>query len=160
MTPFIPFFIVTSLYEVFVEGHLSNLFSLWPHCMKYVLSGRPLNNYFILWGHNEKMYEKFHRTPPTQYIFHTVRSQWEKVWKVSSYSTLSIITSYNEVKMRNGMKGIIVLRPLNKYFIQWGHNEKGMKGVIILHHWVDGVRWHLSDLFSLWPHWQKYLLRG
>ena len=65
MTPFIPFLIVTSLYEVFVEGmefddifytsahcdltvwsiywrdgvwwHLSYFCSLWTHCMKYLL---------------------------------------------------------------------------------------------------------------------------
>jgi hypothetical protein len=157
MTPFIPLLIVTSLTEVFIEWmeyvdtfhtsahcdltdwsiywvngvwwHLSHLCSLWPHCMKYLLS---INKYFIQWGHNEQRYDRCHHTPLTKYILQSVRSQWAEVWKVSSYSIHSINTSYSEVTMSRGVKGVIVLHSLNKYFIQWGHNE-------------------------LWPHWTKYL---
>jgi hypothetical protein len=68
-----------------------------------------------------------------------VRSQWEEIWKVSSYSIHSINTSVSEVTMCRGMKGVIILHSLNKYFIQ-------------------GVWWHLSYLFLLWPHCIKYLL--
>jgi hypothetical protein len=66
--------------------------------------------------------------------------------------------------MRKGMKGVIVLRSLNKYFIHWGHNAERFGRC---HHtlltvwsmyWKDGVRWHLSYLFLLWPHCMKYLL--
>jgi hypothetical protein len=52
MTPFIPFLVVTSLYEVFIE-----------------------------------------------------RMEYDEM-------------SYSEVTMRKGLKGVIVLHPLNKYFIQ------------------------------------------
>jgi hypothetical protein len=34
------------------------------------------------------------------------------------HSILSINTSYSEVTMNKGVKGVIVLQPLNKYFIQ------------------------------------------
>jgi hypothetical protein len=91
--------------------------------VKGVIVLYPLNTYVIQGGHNEKRYERYHRTPSPQYILHTVRSQWAEVWKVSLYSILSINTSYNEVTSRD-VKDVIVLHPLNKYFIQWGHNEK------------------------------------
>jgi hypothetical protein len=48
-----------------------------------------------------------------------VRSQAE-VWRVSLCSILSINTSYSEVTMSRGVKGVIVLHPFNKYFIQLG----------------------------------------
>jgi hypothetical protein len=78
--------------------------------------------------------------------------------------------------MRRNMKGVIILHSLNKYFIQWGHNEKRYDRChhtpfddtfhISAHcdltvwsiYWVNGVWWHLSYLFSLWPHCMKYLL--
>jgi hypothetical protein len=62
-----------------------------------------------------------------------VRSQWEEIWKVSSYSIHSINTSYSEITMCRGMKS----------------------GSI---YWVNGVWCHLSYLCSLWPHCMKYLL--
>jgi hypothetical protein len=43
---------------------------------------------------------------------------------MSSNSILSTNTSYSEVTMRKGVKGVIVLHSLNKYRIQWGHNEQ------------------------------------
>ena len=93
--------------------------------LKDVIVLHPINKYFIQWGRNKKKYERCHRTPSPQQILHTVRSQWAEVWKVSSYSILSINTSYSDqVKMRKGVEGVIILHPLNKYFIQWGHNEK------------------------------------
>jgi hypothetical protein len=50
--------------------------------------------------------------------------KWAEVWKVSSYSIHSINYAYSEVTMSRGVKGVIILLPLNKYFIQWGHIEK------------------------------------
>ena len=92
--------------------------------LKGVIVLHPLNKYFCHWGHNEKRYERCHRTPSPQQMLRSVRLQRPEVWKVSSYSIHSINTSYSEVTMRKGMKGVIVLHPFNKYFIQSGHNEK------------------------------------
>jgi hypothetical protein len=92
--------------------------------MKGVIILHSLNKYFIQWGHNEKRYERCHHTPLTKYILQSVRSQWAEVWKVSSYSIHSINTSYSDVRMSRGVKGVIVLHSLNKYLIQWGHNEQ------------------------------------
>ena len=92
--------------------------------MKNVIKLHPINKYFIQWGHNEKRCERCHRTPFPPQIPHTVRSQWAEIWKVLSYSITLINTSYSEFTMRRGMKGVIVLHPFNKYFIQWGHNEQ------------------------------------
>jgi hypothetical protein len=146
MTPFIPLLTVTSLYEVFIEWmeyddtfHTSR--SQWAEVWKVssnsihpintsysevtmsrdvkgVIILHSLKKYFIQWNHNEQRYERCHRTPFTQWILHTVRSQWAEVWKVSSYTIHSINTSYSEVTTSRGMKGVIVLHPLNKYFIQ------------------------------------------
>ena len=91
--------------------------------MKNVIKFHPLNKYFIPWGHNEKRCERCHRTPSPQLILHTVRSQWAGIWKLLSYYITSIDTSYSEVTMSRGMKNVIKLHPLNKYFIQCGHNE-------------------------------------
>jgi hypothetical protein len=179
MIPFIPLLIVTSLTEVFVEGmEYDDTFHTFSHCD------------LIVWSiyYNEKRYERCHRTPSPQQILLSVRSQWEKVWKVSLYSIPSINTSYSEVTMRKGMKGVIVLHPFNKYFSQRGHYKQryeryhrtpSLYDVFIermeydntFHtsahcdlsdwsfYWGDGVRWHLSHLYSLWPHCMKYLLR-
>jgi hypothetical protein len=94
-----------------------------------------------------------------------MRSKWEKVWKVSSYSILSIHTSYNEVTMRKGLKGFIVLHPLNNYFIQMEYDDtfhtfSHCDLTVWSNYWGDGVWWHLSYLYSLWPHCMKYLLMG
>jgi hypothetical protein len=99
-----------------------------------------------------------------------MRSQWAEVWKMSLYSILSINTSHNEVISRD-VKDVIVLHPLNTYFIQWGHNEKKvckvssysiplintsvsevtmwkcMKGVIVLH--------PLNKYFTQWGQNQR-----
>ena len=92
--------------------------------MNSIIVFDPLNKYFIQWGHNEQRYERWHRTASPKLILLSVRSQWAEVWKVSSYSIPSINTSVSEVTMSRGMKGVIVLHSLNKYFCQWGHNEK------------------------------------
>jgi hypothetical protein len=153
MPPFTPL-LVTSLYEVFIEGmeynatfhtstcdltvwsiywvdgvwcHLSHLY-LWPHRMQYLLSGwsimLPSTPLLVTsLGHIEKRYERCHHAPFTQQILQSVRSQWVEVWKVSSYSVHWINTSYSEVTSR-GVKGGIILHPLNKYFIQSGHKQR------------------------------------
>ena len=135
MTSFIPLLTVTSLYAVFIEWmgyddtfhtsahcdlndwsigwangvwwHLSYLFSLWPHCMKYLLRG------------------------------------WSTM---TSFIPLLIVTSCTEV------------------FIEWMEYEDTFHTTAYCDltvwsiYWVNGVRWHLSHLCSLWHHCMKYLL--
>jgi hypothetical protein len=181
MTPFTYFLIVTSFYEVFIEGmEYADTFHTFSHCdfivwsihwgysmpsintsynevrmrkgMKNVIILHPLNNYFMQWGHNEKKCERCHRTPFPQWILHTMKSQWEKVWKVSATSLYEVFIEgigyddtfntfshfdltvwsinwgdgvrwhYNEVTMRKGVEGVSVLHSFNKNFIKWGHN--------------------------------------
>jgi hypothetical protein len=116
MTSFIPFLIVTLLYEVFIEGmEYDDTFHTFSHC--------DLNAWSICWAdgvwwHLSYLFsrcERCHSTPSLKYVLHTMRSQWEKEWKVASYSIPSINTSVSEVTMRKGMKGVIVLHHLNKY---------------------------------------------
>jgi hypothetical protein len=137
MTPVTPFLIVTSMYEVFVEGmeydntfhtfshcdltvwsiywvdgvrwHLSYLCSLWPHCMKYLLRGWSM------------------MTPFTPFL---------------------IVTSLTEVFIEG--------TEYDGTFHACAHCDLIVWSI----YWGDGVWWHLSHLFSLWPHWLKYLLRG
>jgi hypothetical protein len=136
MTPFTPFHIVTSLYEVFIERmeyddtfhtsaycgltdwsiyskdgvrwYLSYLFSLWPHCMKYLLRGWSTMTPFIPFLIVTSLYEVFIEGMEYDDTFQTFRHCDLTVWNF---------------------------------------------------YWVDGVRWHLSYLCSLWPHCMKYLLR-
>jgi hypothetical protein len=88
---------------------------------------------------------------------------------VSSYPISLANTSYSEVTMNKGVKGVIILHPLNKYCIQWCHYEKRYERCHTFYHcdltdrsiyWGDEVQWHLSHLLSLWPHCMKYVLRG
>ena len=135
MTSFIPLLIVTSLYELLVEGmehndifhssshcdltvwsiywcdgvwwHLSYLFSLWPHCMKYLLRGWSTMILFIPFLIVTSLYE--------------VCIEWIKyddTFHPFSYCDLTV------------------------WSISWG----------------DGAWWHLLFLCSLWPHCMKYLL--
>jgi hypothetical protein len=109
VTPFIPLLIVTSLSEVFIEWMEYDVtFHTSAHCDLTVLSIYWVNG--VWWR--------------LSYIFSLVRSQSAEVWKVSSYSIHSINTSVSEVTMSRGMKGVLILHSLNKYFTQWGHNEK------------------------------------
>jgi hypothetical protein len=68
MTPFTPLFIVTSLYDVCIERMVyDDTFQVTMiKGMKGVIVLHPLNNYFIQRGHNEKRYERCHRTPSPQ----------------------------------------------------------------------------------------------
>jgi hypothetical protein len=134
MTPFIPFLIVTSLHEVFIEGmeyddifhisacdlivwsiywgdgvrwHLSHL-CLWPLCMKYLLRG----------------------------------------WSTMTYFTSLLVISLYEV--------FIERMECDDTFHTFPHCDLTDWSI----YWADGVRCDLSYLFSLWPHCMKYLLRG
>jgi hypothetical protein len=150
-----------------VWWHLSYFFSLWPHCMQYFLRWWSTMIPFTPFRIVTSLYELFIEGMEYDDIVHI---KWEKVWKVSSYFIPSMNTSYNEVTMRKGVKGVIVLHPLNKYFIQWGHKQRYEKYDDTFHtfshsdliiwsiYWGDEVRSHLSPLFSLWPHCMKYLL--
>jgi hypothetical protein len=148
MTPFKPFLIVTSLYEISID---------WTeYDDTFHTSGRCV---FTGWSIFRGDGVRWHL--------------WEKEWKVLSYSILSITTSVSEVTMSRGMKDVIVFHPLNKYFIEWGHyNEIFIEGMeyddtfqTFSHcdltvwniYWLDGVRWYLPYLWSLWLHWLKLL---
>jgi hypothetical protein len=50
--------------------------------------------------------------------FLIVTSLHEVINEGMEYDDTFINTSYGEVKMRKGVKGVIVLHPFNKYFIQ------------------------------------------
>jgi hypothetical protein len=118
-----------------VRWHLSYLFSLWPNCMKYLLRGWSTMTPFIHFLIVTSLTEVFIEGMEYDDTLHTFFSLWphcmkyvqghneKKVWKVSSYSIPSINTSVSEVTIRKGVKGVIILYPLNKYFIQWGHND-------------------------------------
>ena len=127
--------LVTSWYEVFIEGmeyddtfhtfshcdlivwsiywvdrvqwHLSHL-CLWTHCMKYLLRG------------------------------------WSTM---TPFIPFLIVTSLTEIFIE-GME-------YDDNFDTSAHCDL----TVWIIYWGDGVRWHLSYLFSLWPHWHKYLLR-
>ena len=150
--------IVTSLYEVFIEWmeyddtfhisshcdltvwsiywvngvwwHLSYLFSLWPHCMKYLLSEWSMMTPFIPLLIVTSLYEVFIEWMEYDDTFHTS----------------VIVTSLYEV------------------FIEWMeyddtfHISSNCDLTVWSIYWVNGVWWHLSYLFSLWPHCMKYLL--
>jgi hypothetical protein len=67
MTPFIPLLISTSLYEVFVEEmEFDDTFCHNEKRYERCHRTHPLNKYFIQWGHNEKWFERCHRTPSPQ----------------------------------------------------------------------------------------------
>jgi hypothetical protein len=115
----------TSLYEVFIEWmeygdtfhtsahcdltvwiiywvdgvrcNLSYFFSMWPHCIKYLLSEWSMMTPFIPLLIVTSLSEVFIEWMEYDDTFHT---------------------------SAHGMKGVIILLPLNKYFIQWGHIEK------------------------------------
>jgi hypothetical protein len=118
---------------VFIERKENdNTFHTFSHC--------DLTDWSIYWGNGVRWH--------LSYIF----SLW-------SYSILSINTSFNEVRSRD-VKDVIVLHPLNIYFIQWGHKEKRCERCHRTPYWGDRVRWYLSHLFSLLPHCMKYLFKG
>jgi peroxiredoxin len=85
MTPFIPFLVVTSLYEVFTER------------MEY---DDTFHTFFLI---VTSLYDVLIERMEYDDTFHT--------------AVPSINASVSEVTMRKGMKGVIVLRSLNKYFI-------------------------------------------
>jgi hypothetical protein len=133
----------SNYWEGGVRWHLSYLLSLWPHCMKHVMC---------------------HRTPSFQYIRHTVRSQWIKVWKVSSYSIPSINTSYSEVRVRWYLSYFfLIVTSLYDVLIERMEYDDTFHTAVHCDltdwsiYWKNRVRWHLSYLFSLWPHCMKYL---
>ena len=137
MTPFIPFLIVTSLTEAFIEGmeyddtfqtsahcdlidwsiywgdevrrHLSYLFSLWPHCMTYLLRG------------------------------------WSTM---TPFKPILIVISLYEIFIE-GMEYDDTFQTFSRCDLTVGNI-----------YWLDGVRWYLPYLWSLWLHWLKYFSRG
>jgi hypothetical protein len=155
MTPFIPFLIVTWLYEVFIEGmeyddtfhtfshcdltvwsiywvdgvrwHLSYRFSLWPQWQKYLLRGWSTMTPFKPFFIVTSLYEIF--------------IEWMST--MAPFIPFLIVTSLYEV--------IIERMEYDDTFHTSAHCDLTDWSM----YWGDGVRWHLSYLFSLWPHCMK-----
>jgi hypothetical protein len=148
-----------------------DLCSLWPHCLKYLLSGRSMMTPFIPLLTVTSLTEVFIEWMEYDDTFHTsahcdltvwsiywrgevrwhlshLRSQWAEVWKVSSYSIPSINTSYSGVTVGRGMKGVIVL---HSEYDDTFHTSAHCDLTVWSIYSVDGVWWHLSYLCSLWP---------
>jgi hypothetical protein len=106
MTPFTPFLIVTSLYDVFIERmEYDNTFHTSAHCdlintsysevtmrkgMKGVIVLHPFNKYFSQRGHYKQRYERYHRTPSSQFLL--------RGWNtMTPFTSLLIVTSLYEV---------------------------------------------------------------
>ena len=207
MTSFIPLLIVTSLYEVFIEvmeydnsfhisahcdltvwsiswgdgvrWHLSHLFSLWPHCMKYLLRGWNLMTFFIPLHIVTSLYEvcievmEYDNTLHTSALFDL--TVWSLCWRDGVWWHLSYFCSLWPHCMKYLLRWWSMITPFISLLIVTSQYEvfvEGMEYDNTFHtfshcdltvwsiYWVDGVRWHLSYLCSLWPHCMKYLLRG
>ena len=136
MTSFIPLLIVTSLYEVFVEGmEYDNIFHISAHCDLIVWS--------ICWGDGVRWHLSYLSSLRPHSMKYLLRG-WSTM---TPFIPLLIVTSLTEVFIE-GMK-------YDDTFHTSAHCDLTDRSI----YWGDGVRWHLSYLCSLWPHWLKYLLR-
>ena len=162
-----------------VWWHLSYFCSLWAHCMKYLLRWWSMITPFISLLIVTSLYELFIEWMEYDDTFHTsahfdltdriiywgdgVRwhlsylcslwPHWPK-YLLSGWSTMTpvilllFVTSLTEV--------FIEETEYDDTFHTCGHCDLIVWSI----YWEDGVWWHLSHLFSFWPHWLKYLLRG
>jgi hypothetical protein len=182
MTPFIPFLIVTSLYEVFIEWmeyddnchtyahcdltdrsiycgdgvrwYLSYLCSLWPHWPKYLLRGWSMMTPFTPFLIVTSLTEVFIEGMEYDDTFHTFFSlrPYCRNYLLRGRSTMThvipvlIVTSLYEVFI----EGI----EYDETFHTSGRCDLTYRSI----YWGEGVRSHLSNLLSLWPHCMKYLL--
>ena len=204
MTSFIPLFIVTSLYEVFIEGieydytfhtfshwdltvwsiywrdgvrwYFSYLFSLWPPCMKYVLSGystmTPFTPFLIVISLYEVLVEGMEHDDIFHSSAHCDLTVWSIYWGDGVWWHLSYFFSLWPHCMNYLLKGwsmmtsyilLLIVKSLYEVFIKvmeydntfhiTAHCDLTVCGIC----WGNGGRWHLSHLFSLWPQCMRYL---
>jgi hypothetical protein len=204
MTPFIPFLNVTSLYKVFIEWkdyddtfhtsahcdltvwsiywgdgewwHLSHICSLWPHCMKYLLSGwsmmPPFTPLLVT-----SLYEQFIEWVEYDATFHTSAhcdlTDWSIYWVNGVWWHLSYLCSLWPHCMKCLLRGwstmtpfilLLIVTSLYEVFIEWMeyddtfHTSACCDLTVWSIYWVNSVWWHLSYLCSLWPHCMKYSL--
>ena len=155
MTPFITFshfdLIVWSMYWVGrVQWHLSHLW-FWPHCVKYLLRGWSTMTPFIHFHIVTSLTEVFIKGMEYDDTLHTFFSLWPHCMKyvLSGWSTM---TSFTSLLMTSLFEVFIERMEYNDIF----HTSAHCDLIVWSNYWEDGVRWHLSHLFSLWPHCVKY----
>jgi hypothetical protein len=205
MTPFTPLLILTSLYEVFIEWmeyddtfhtsahcdltdwsiylvngvwwHLSYLFSLWPHCMKYLLSEWSMMTPFIFLLIVTSLYEVFIGWMEYDDTFHTSAhcdlTDWNSYWVKGVWWHLSYLCSLwshcikyllSEWSTMTLFTPLHIVTSPTEVFIEWMeyddtfHTSAHCDLTDWSIYWVNGVWWHLSYLCTLWPHSLKYSL--
>jgi hypothetical protein len=184
ITPFIPFLIVTSLYEVFIEWteyddtfhtcahcdlivwsiywedgvwwHLSHPFSLWPHWLKYLLRGWRMRTPFIPFYHCDLTVWIIYWGNGVRWHLSCLCSLWPHCMKYL-LREWSMITSFISLLIVTSLYEVFVGgMEYDDTFHTYPHCALIVWSIC----WGDGVRWHLSYLSSLRPHSMKYLLRG
>ena len=129
--------LVTSWYEVFIEGmEYDDTFHTFSHC--------DLTDRNIYWG-NGVRWHLWHLCSLWPYCMHYLLRGWSKM---TPFITFLIVTSLTEIFIE-GME-----------YDDTFHTSAHCDLTVWIIYWGDGVRWHLSHLFSLWPHCMKYLLNG
>jgi hypothetical protein len=103
---------------------------MWPRCIKYLLSGRSMMRPIIHFLNVSSLYEVFIEWMEYDPTFHTF---------------LNLTSLY---------KVFIEWMEYDDTFHTFSHCDLTDRNI----YWGNGVRWHLSHLFSLWPDWLKYLL--
>jgi hypothetical protein len=202
---FIPFLIATPLYEVFIESieyddtyhtfsycdltvwsiswgdgvwwHLSYLFSLWPHCMKYLLRGWSTMILFLPFLIVTSLYAVCIELIEYDDTFHTFshcdRTVWsicwgDGVWWDFSYLCslwphcmkyllrwCSMITAFISLLIVTSLYEVLVeVMEYDDTFHTSAHCDLTDRSI----YWGNGVRWHLSYLCSLWPPCMQYVL--
>ena len=205
MTPFISLLIVTSLYEVFIEWmeyddtfhtsahcdltvwsiywvngvrwHFSYLYTLWSHCMKYLLSEWSMMTPFISLLIVTSLYEVFIEWMEYDDTFHISShcdlTVWNIYWVNGVWWHLSYLCTLwphwlkyllSEWSMMTPFISLLIVTSLYQVFIEWMeyddtfHISSHCDLTVWSIYWVNGVWWHLSYLCSFWPHCMKYLL--
>jgi hypothetical protein len=184
MIPFIPFLIVTSLYEVLVEGmeydgifHTSAYCDL--TCMKYLLRGWSTMILLIPFLIVTALYEVFIEGMEYDDIFpssaHCDLTVWSIYWGDGVRWHLSYIFSLwshcmnyllREWSMMTPFTPLLIVTSLTEVFIErmeyddTFHTSARCDLTDRSIYWGDRVRWHLSYMCSLWPHCMNYLLIG
>ena len=161
-----------------VWWHLSYLCSLWPHCMKYLLSEWNMMTPFIPLLIVTSLYEVFIEWMEYDDTFHTSAhcdlTVWSIYWVNGVWWHLSYLCSLwphcikyllSEWSMMTPSIPLLIVTSLYEVFIEWMeydvtfHTSAHCDLTVLSIYWVNGVWWRLSYLFSLWPHCMKYLLR-
>ena len=162
-----------------VWWHFSYLCSLWPHCMKYLLKGWSIMTSFILLLIVNSLYEVFIKVMEYDNTLHISAhcdlTVWGIYWGNGVQWHLSHLFSLWPKCMKYLLRGWSTITPFIPFLIVTSLYEVFIELIEYddtFHtsphcdltdrriYCGDGVRWHLSYLCSLGPHWQKYLLRG